>query len=287
MRRHAVALQEAISREVRERRARSPAGAGETVLDMLLAAGEDGDRLDETEIRDHVLTLLFAGHDTTAATVSWMFMLLGQHPHVMRRLQHEIDAALPDRDATADDLLNGLPFLDQVIKETLRLYPAAWFGPRRARKDFNMYGHKIPAGTHVAYSSWLTHRLPHLWPDPDAFEPERFAPERARQISAGAYVPFGRGPRTCIGMRFGELEVKAIAATMLRRWHLELFPGQDFRARTIPTISPRDGVKAFVRARGSVDARDVPSAERVAAASAAATAAAAQCPVPHGGARRT
>jgi cytochrome P450 len=101
----------------------------------------------------------------------------------------------------------------------------------------------------VAYCSWVTHRLPELWPDPEAFDPDRFLPQRAKSIPAGAYIPFGRGPRLCIGMRFGELEVKAIVTAVLRRRHLELFPGQDFRARTVPTISPRQGVHVFVRSR--------------------------------------
>jgi hypothetical protein len=207
------------------------------------------DRFTDREIRDQVMTLLFAGHDTTTSTVTWALMLLGQHRAPYRRLQEEITATLGYTDADADDLDGGLPLLENVVAETLRLYPPAWIGPRRAIDDFEIYGHRIPGGTNIAYSSWLTHRLPHVFPDPDAFDPDRWTGDTARELQPGAYVPFGRGPRTCIGMRFGELEVKTILTTLLRRHHLELLPGQDFRAHTQPTISPRNGVRMIVRPR--------------------------------------
>lgn len=233
-----------------ERRRRGGA-RDDSVLDTLVHASEGIDRLTAAEIRDQALTLLFAGHDTTAATVSWLFSLVGRYPEVYRRLQHELDERLAARPATVEDLVAGLPYLDQVIKETLRLYPPAWFGPRRTRVGFELHGHEIPAGTQIAYCSWVTHRLPELWPHPDAFDPERFTEAGMRSIVAGAYVPFGRGPRLCIGKRFGELEVKAIVVALLQRYHVELEPAQRFSARTIPTISPRHGVRLRLRARAA------------------------------------
>jgi cytochrome P450 len=221
----------------------------DSVLDTLVHASEGSDRLSVAEIRDQALTLLFAGHDTTAATVSWLFSLVGRYPEVQRRLQQEIDARLGARPATAEDLASGLPYLDQVLAETLRLYPPAWIGPRRTRAAFSLHGYEIPAQTQVAYCSWITHRLPELWPHPEAFDPERFSPERAQGIVPGAYVPFGRGARVCIGRRFGELEVKAITVALLQRGEVQLEPAQAFPARTIPTISPRDGVRMRVGAR--------------------------------------
>ena len=244
---HVAKLDEAIYDEIAKRRAEG--ADGEAILDTLINAEHDGDRFSDREVRDHLLTLLFAGHDTTAATVAWLFTLLGRHREAYRKLQAEIDEHAADRDPSADELMDGFPYLEKVVKETLRMYPAAWFGPRKARKDFEMYGHRIPAGTHVAYSSWLTHRLPHLWRDPEAFDPDRFTEEKFRSLKPGAYVPFGRGPRTCIGMQFGKLEVKIIVCALLRRFHLELFPGQSFPARTVPTISPRNGVRLVVRSR--------------------------------------
>lgn len=243
---------------------------GENILDILIRADEDGDRFTDREIRDQVMTLLFAGHDTTTCTVSWAMMLLGQHRSPYRRLQGELEEVLGDDDPEAEDLNGGLPWLEDVVAETLRLYPPAWIGPRRAIEDFEIYGHRIPGNTNVAYSSWLTHRLPHVFPDPDAFDPGRWRDDTARELQPGAYVPFGRGPRTCIGMRFGELEVKTILATLLQRHHLELLPGQDFRAHTQPTISPRNGVRMTIRPRGHVEQRIAafrePRARRPAAA---------------------
>ena len=247
MKRHVSKLDEVVRDEIDERR-KWPAG-GESILDLLCHAEADGQRFSPQEIRDHLFTLLFAGHDTTAATVAWLFTLVCRHPDVYARLDDEIDQVLGDRPPTSSDLFDEMPWLDQVVKETLRLYPPAWFGPRMARKDFSIYGFTIPARTHVTYCSWATHRLPELFEDPEAFKPERFEESKCRAMQPGAYVPFGRGPRTCIGMRFGELEAKILTVTLMQRFRLELFPGQHFMARTIPTISPRHGVKVRLRPR--------------------------------------
>lgn len=234
-----------------ERRRREGA-EGENILDLLIRAEVDGERFTDREIRDQAVTLLFAGHDTSTCTLSWMMMLLGQNRTVYRRLHEEIEEKLGDRPPTPDELMNGLPYLNQVLAETLRMYPPAWVGPRRALEDFEIYGQRIPGGTNVAYSSWLTHHLPHVFPDPEAFDPERFAPGEEKKLKPGAYVPFGRGQRLCIGMRFGEMEVKAVAVALLQKYHLELLPGQDFRPHTMPTLSPRFGVKLRVLPKEAV-----------------------------------
>ena len=241
MKERVAELDEAIYEEIDRRRMEG--ADGEAVLDMLIRAEHNGDRFTDKEVRDQLITLLFAGHDTSAATVAWLFSLLGRHREVYRRLQAEIDDELGGASPTAGDLIDGLPYLEQVLRETLRMFPAAWFGPRKAREEFSIYGYHIPAGTHVAYSSWLTHRSPLYWEDPDAFDPDRFAEENYRDLEAGLYVPFGRGPRTCIGMQFGKLEVKAITVALMQRFRLELFPGQSFQARTVPTISPKYDVR--------------------------------------------
>ncbi len=245
--RNARKLDKLIYPEIKRRRATGP--GGDNILDTLIHHELDGDRLSDLEVRDHAMTLLFAGHDTTSATIAWMFSLVGRDPNVYQRMKEEVDTELNGRVPTADDLIDGLPYLDMVIKETLRLYPAAWFGPRRALKTFELHGQRIPARTNVTYSSWMTHRMPDLWPSPDAFDPERFTPDKIKDMVPGAYIPFGRGPRLCIGMRFGELEIKAILATLLQRFDYELFPGQSFGARTVPTISPGNDVYLTVRNR--------------------------------------
>jgi len=201
---------------------------GDDVLSLLIGAtDEDGDRLSDQHIRDEVMTLLFAGHDTTTSTVAFLFHELAHHPDLV--------------DAPGFDLALALD-------ETLRLYPPAWIGPRRSIDAFEFAGVPVPGGVPVEYCSWASHRLPDVWKDPEAFRPERFAPGNREQIPKGAYVPFGGGSRTCIGMRFGQAEIAIIAGRILERFRLELQPGYRLRVRQMPTIGPRDGMPMTVRA---------------------------------------
>jgi cytochrome P450 len=140
-----------------------------------------------------------------------------------------------------EELINGdLPQLDRALAETLRLYPPAWIGPRRAVRTFAFEGVTVPAGAPVNYSSYVTHRLPDVWDHPDDFRPDRF--ERKAEFPKGAYVPFGGGSRQCIGMRFGQLEIKAIAARILREHRLELPRGHRLEVRQTPTLGPKGGL---------------------------------------------
>jgi cytochrome P450 len=231
-------------------RRRADGAEGDDVLSRLVRAeGDDGDRLTDGEIRDQVLTLLFAGHDTTTSTMSFLLYELARHPHELDRVCAELDAVLGGEAPTAAQLTGGLPVLEAVLAETLRLYPAAWWGPRRVHLGFEFAGHTIPAGALVHYSSWVTHRLPHLYPDPEAFVPDRFLSGAVAKLPKGAYVPFGGGTRICVGKRFGELEVKAIAVRLLQRFRPELQAGYRMTVRQAPTLSPRDGMPVTVRAR--------------------------------------
>jgi cytochrome P450 len=212
--------------EIRRRRAAGE--RGEDILSLLLdARDEDGDGLSDRHVRDEVMTLLFAGHDTTTSTVSFLFHELARNPEV-----------LDDR---------GFD-LSLAVDETLRLYPPAWIGPRRSLADFELCGVRVPGGVPVNYCSWASHRLPDVWEDPDAFRPERFAPANRERIPKGAYVPFGGGSRTCIGMRFGQAEIAVIATQLLERFRLELVPGYRLEIRQMPTISPRHGLPMIPRA---------------------------------------
>jgi cytochrome P450 len=210
---------------------------GEDILSLLLDARdeEDGSRLSDAHVRDEVMTLLFAGHDTTTATICFLFRELALDPAWAERV-----AAEPEP--------TGGPLLDMVLDETLRLYPPAWIGPRRANRTFDFAGTTVPADAPVNYSSWASHRLPDVWPDPDRFDPERFSAERKAAIPKGAYVPFGGGSRTCIGMRFGQLEIKVIAARILRDFRLELPPDHRLVVRQTPTLGPKGGMDVVVRA---------------------------------------
>ncbi len=246
-----------IYSEIAERRASGE--RGQDILSLLLdASDEDGNTLSQLQIRDEVMTLLFAGHDTTTSTVSFMFYELARNPHVAERLIAEQDDKLAGATPTAAQLTSGeLAQLEMVLDETLRKYPPAWVGPRRAIDTFEFEGHTIPARAFVNYCSWASHHLPDVFDDPEQFRPERFTPEAKAAMPKGAYVPFGGGSRTCIGMRFGQLEVRTIATLMLQRFTLSL-PGDFALAiRQMPTISPKDGVPMHVHVRAGAPAAAV------------------------------
>ena len=240
--------------ERRRRGVGGPLSERADVMSMLIEAtdAEDGSRLSDREIRDQVMTLLFAGHDTSTSTISFMLYELARHPAALAKLLEEQDRVLAGRTPTAAELMGGevLPELEMVLDETLRLYPAAWVGPRRAVETFEFGGHHVPADAYVYYSSWASHRLPDVWPEPEAFVPERFAPEAKAKLPKGAYIPFGGGSRTCIGMRFGQLEIRTIVTLLLQRFRLELDPGRTMTVRQMPTLSPREPLLMSVRARG-------------------------------------
>ncbi len=156
---------------------------------------------------------------------------------------------LGGRAPSATELFSRLPYLDMVVDEVLRLYPPAWVGPRRAVRDFEFAGHTVPAGAHVDYCSWASHRLPEVFPEPEAFIPERFTRERKAAMPRGAYVPFGGGSRICIGKRFGQTEVKLLATMLLQQLRFELLPGRTMTIRQMPTLSPKGGLEMRVRER--------------------------------------
>jgi cytochrome P450 len=224
---------------------------GNDILSLLLdASDEHGSTLSRYELRDQVMTLLFAGHDTTTSTVAFLFYELGRSPHELGPLRAELaDAARSGAGPAVAELAAGLPRLEMAVDETLRMYPPAWIGPRRSIEPFELHGVPVPGGVLVNYCSWASHWLPEVFPEPDRFRPERFSPENKAALPKGAYVPFGGGSRTCIGMRFGQLEIKAIASSILRRFSLELAePERPLSIRQMPTLSPRGGLPMMVQA---------------------------------------
>jgi cytochrome P450 len=226
MHRARTRLDALIFAEIAKRRASGE--RGEDILSLLLdAEDEDGGRLSDRHVRDEVMTLLFAGHDTTTSTVAFLFYELARNPHLLE------DGAALD--------------LDQAIDETLRMYPPAWIGPRRSIEPFELCGAKVPGGVPVNYCSWASHHLPDVWDEPERFRPERFTPENRERIPKGAYVPFGGGSRTCIGMRFGLAEVGVIARALLARFRLDVRPGYRLEIRQMPTISPKHGLPVTLR----------------------------------------
>ncbi len=245
-------LDRVIYAEIARRRATGR--RGEDLLSLLMEArDEDGEGFSDRELRDQVMTLLFAGHDTTTSTLTFLFYELARHPGALATVLEEQDRVLDGRAPDADDLMGGLPELDMVLDETLRLYPPAWVGPRRALETFELAGQTVPGGMPVNYCSWASHHLPEVFPEPEAFRPQRFSLQARAALPKGAYVPFGGGSRTCIGMRFGQLEIKAIATLILQRFRLGLLPGHRMTIRQMPTLSPREGLPVVVAERGVPD----------------------------------
>jgi cytochrome P450 len=243
-------------------RRRATGERGHDILSLLLdAQDEDGNTLSDLQVRDEVMTLLFAGHDTTTSTVSFMFYELARHPEIVARLLAEQDDQLADGHPTASQLMSGeLTELEMVLDETLRKYPPAWIGPRRSVDSFEFNGHTVPARAFVNYCSWASHHLNDVFPEPEEFRPERFTPEARAALPKGAYVPFGGGSRTCIGMRFGQLEVRTIATLILSRCTLSLPRGFELSIRQMPTISPKQGLPVVVGPRAASAATELAAA---------------------------
>ncbi len=242
-------LDRIIFEEIGRRRA-APNPERLDVLSLLLTArDEQGNALSDREVHDQVITLMFAGHDTSTSTVSFLLYETARHPDVAARLRAESDRVLGDRSPSPAQLARELPYLETVVDETLRLYPPAWIGPRRAVREFEFAGHTVPGEAYVNYSSWASHRLPEVFPDPEAFIPERFTPERKAALPRGGYIPFGGGQRICIGKRFGQTEVKLVSTMLLQRFRLELLPGRTMHVRQMPTLSPEGGLRVMVRER--------------------------------------
>jgi cytochrome P450 len=242
-------LDEIVFAEIARRRAQ-PAPGRRDILSLLVnVRGEDGDAFSDREIRDQVVTLMFAGHDTSTSTVTFMLHELARHPDILAGLCAEQDEVLGGAPPTIDQLEREMPYLDMVLDEVLRLYPPAWIGPRRAVRDFEFGGYSVPRGAFVNYCSWASHRIPEVFPEPEAFIPERFTRERKAALPRGAYVPFGGGQRVCIGKRFGQIEVKLVASMLLQRLRLDALPGRTVTIRQMPTLSPKGGLRMRVLPR--------------------------------------
>jgi cytochrome P450 len=249
MNRSRAILDEIVFGEIARHRA-NPDPERRDILSLLVGArGEGGEAFTDREIRDQVMTLMFAGHDTSTSTLTFMLHELARHPEVTRRLHQEQDQVLDGTSPTPQQLEKEMPYLEMVLDEVLRLYPPAWIGPRRAIREFEFGGYTVPRGAYVNYCSWASHRLPEVFPEPEAFIPERFARERKAALPRGAYVPFGGGSRICIGKRFGQTEVKLVATKLLQRLRLEALPGRTMTIRQMPTLSPDGGLRMRVQPR--------------------------------------
>jgi cytochrome P450 len=251
MNRSRAVLDEIVFSEISRRRAQPDSGRRDILSLLVRARGAGGEEFSDREIRDQVMTLMFAGHDTSTSTLTFMLHELARHPEVVRRLQEEQDRVLSGASPTSQQLEKEMPYLDMVLDEVLRLYPPAWIGPRRAIREYEFGGYTVPRDAYVNYCSWASHRLPEVFPEPEAFIPERFTRERKAALPRGAYVPFGGGSRICIGKRFGQTEVKLVATKLLQSLRLEALPGRTVTIRQMPTLSPNGGLRMRVKERAS------------------------------------
>jgi cytochrome P450 len=230
---------------IAQRRA-APTG-GDDLLTLLVEARDNGEQLDDAEIRDQVLIFLLAGHDTTALALTFALHLLGRHPDTQRRLRDEVDDVVGDRTPTAEDF-EALAYTSMVLKEAMRLYPPAWGLGRRTVAGDRIGGCDIPPGSDVAVSAWVTHRHPDFWEDPERFNPERFIPEREAARHRHAYFPFGAGPRACIGQYFSMLEAVIALAVIAQHFEVSSLTGRVPLAPRI-TLHPAAPVPCRLTAR--------------------------------------
>lgn len=241
-------LDAAVVRMIAERRARTQT-APQDMLDLLLAARDDKGRgLTEIEVRDQIVTFIVAGHETVASALSWAWALLAEHPEVQRLVQEESDTVLGGRPPTFADF-GRLAMARAVLDETMRLYPPAWLVTRRSLDSDVLGGRDIPSGAVIILSPWLLHRHPDVWPDPEAFRPRRFLDGSADRAS---FVPFGAGPRQCIGRDFAYVEGVLVLAALAGRFDVA-FPTGGHRPRADPlvTVRPVGGVSLCVKPRAA------------------------------------
>jgi len=236
-----------IQRFIGERRA-SGEDRGDLLSMLLLAQDDEGQGMTDKQLRDEVMTLFLAGHETTANALTWVFYLLAEHPEACAKLYAEVDHALNGRAPTLADLKN-MPYTEMVIKETMRLYPPAPGVSRSPNHDLQLRGYTVPKGAIMQLSMYAMHHSPRYFENPEAFIPERFTPENEKNIPRYAYLPFGGGLRVCIGNSFAMMEARLILAAIAAQFDLSLVPGQNVVAEQLMTLRPKESIQMRLRKR--------------------------------------
>jgi len=249
--RSVAAIDRIVRTMIRERRGADPKSAPADLLQALVTAVDhegDGATLSEKEVRDQLVTLFLAGHETTSHALTWTWYLLAKSPAAERALHDELDRVLEGRLPTYDDLPR-LPYTEQVVKESMRLFPPVYLIARRAAEEVEIGEYTVPAGSELVLWVYMTHHDARWFPEPEVFRPERFAGDAEAKLPKNAYVPFGAGPRTCIGKSFAMIEARLLLATIAQRFRLELVPGQRVEPKPRVTLNPKHGVRMVARAR--------------------------------------
>jgi cytochrome P450 len=240
-------IDDVIYRIINERRA-SEKDEGDLLSMLLKARDEDGSQMTDQQLRDEVMTLFLAGHETTALTLSWTWYLLGITPEAERKFHAELDEVIGDRLPTFDDLPR-LKYTEQIARESMRLYPPAYGLGREAINDCEIAGYQVPAGTQVFMFQWSTQRDPRFFDDPSAFKPDRWTEAFEAQLPKYAYFPFGGGPRACVGASFAMMEIVLVLATIGQRFRLALVPGHSVETYPAMSLRPKDGVEVIIKNR--------------------------------------
>jgi cytochrome P450 len=245
---------------IRTRRQQSSAGTD--LLGLLLSAqdSETGERMTELQVRDEVMSLLFAGHETTTSALTWTWYLLSQHPAVEDRVRTEVRHVLAGSTTPTAADVPQLTYTQMVLEEVMRLYPPAWLFARTALEEITIDGYLIPAGAILLFSPYVTHRHPVYWDDPETFNPKRFTPERVKARPRFTYIPFSGGPRQCIGNTFAMHEAIITIATIIQVFHLELAADSPIEAQAQVALHTRNGLPMkFVKAAPPPHERQVGS----------------------------
>ncbi|MEJ7578384.1 MAG: cytochrome P450 [Pyrinomonadaceae bacterium] len=241
-------LDAVIYRIIEERR-ESNRDQGDLISMLLLARDEEDDRqMTDEQVRDEAMTLFLAGHDTTSNALSWTWYLLSQHPQVEAKLHCELDAVLADRLPSTEDIA-ALKYTEMVFTEAMRLYPPAWRISRRVIEDYEVGGYRIPAGSLVLLSQWVTHRDPRYFPDPSQFDPERWTTEARDSRPQFSYFPFGAGARRCIGEGFARTAGVLLLATLAGRWRMRLVRNHKVETQPLLTLRPKHGMRMTLERR--------------------------------------
>ena len=232
----------------RHRRAGDTNEEAVDLLSLLLSVRDEetGQGMNDKQVRDEVITLLVAGHETTSNLLTWTWYLLSQHPEVEQRLHAEVDKVLGGQLPTVEKL-SELRYTHMVLEETLRLYPPAWIFSRKIIADDELGGYDIPKNSMILLSPYTTHRHPAFWEDPEEFDPERFTPERSAGRPHYAYFPFGGGPRMCIGSSFAMMEAQLVLACIAQRYSLRLVPDHLVEPEALVTLRPKHGLPMLLQ----------------------------------------
>jgi cytochrome P450 len=240
-------LDEIVYTLIRQRRL-SGEDKGDLLSMLLQVQDEDGIGMSDQQVRDEVMTLFIAGHETTALTMSWTFYLLSQYPEVEAKLVQELQSVLGGRMPTLADLPQ-LRYTEWVVMESMRLYPPVWALGRTVMQDCEIAGYRLHAGDSIIVSQWVMHRDPRYFDDPEVFQPERWQGDFAKKLPTFAYFPFGGGPRICIGKSFAMMEAVLLLASIAQKFRLTLVPDQDIVPWPAFTLRPKYGIKMVLAER--------------------------------------